>query len=115
MKHIRLTKTICLSTLTLLLSSAVVQAENVKTPSHYPEFSWDTVPLYAHCSYDPAFFKPEHYDFLAKNFKLVAFTAGMKEKIEEGIATGAAEVKKRNPDVKVLFYFAGDIIHFCKT
>jgi hypothetical protein len=97
--------------LIVLFNSGVAQAEEAKTPQAYPEFSWDTVPVYAHCSYDPEFFKPEHYDFLAKHFKLVAFTAGMKEKIETGIAAGAAEVKKRNPNVKVLFYFAGDILH----
>ena len=100
-----------MSILALLRFSGSVWAGETETPKGYPEFSWDTVPVYAHCSYDPEFFKPEHYDFLAKHFKLVAFTAGMKEKIETGIATGAAEIKKRNPDVKVLFYFAGDILH----
>ncbi|MFO1436893.1 MAG: putative glycoside hydrolase [Verrucomicrobiaceae bacterium] len=77
----------------------------------YPAFSWDRVPVYAHFGYDPAL-KPEQYDFLAKHFSLVSFAAGsMREEVEKGIAKGAAEIKKRNPSVKVLFYFAGDILH----
>ena len=77
----------------------------------YPAFSWDRVPVYAHFGYDPAL-KPEQYDFLAKHFSLVSFAAGgMRAEVEKGIAKGAAEIKKRNPSVKVLFYFAGDILH----
>jgi len=100
-----------LSMLTLLHGSGVIRADEGTAPTGYPEFSWDTVPLYGHCAYSPEFFKPEHYDFMAKHFKLITFTAGMREEIETGIAAAAAEVKKRDPDVKVLFYFAGDILH----
>ena len=77
----------------------------------FPEFSWNHVPVYAHCSADPEFFKPEHYDFLAKHFAFVTFAAGMKENAETGMAQAAAEVKKRNPAVKVLFYFTGSGPH----
>ena len=77
----------------------------------YPAFSWDRVPVYAHFGYDPNL-TPEQYDFLAKHFSLVSFAAGsVREDVEKGIAKGAAEIKKRNPSVKVLFYFAGDILH----
>lgn len=77
----------------------------------YPVFSWDRVPVYAHFGYDPKL-TPEQYDFLAKRFPLVTFAAGnVREEAEKGIAAGAAEIKKRNPSVKVLFYFAGDILH----
>lgn len=77
----------------------------------YPAFSWERVPVYAHFGYDPNL-KPEQYDFLAKHFSLVTFAAGsLRKEVEKGIATGAAEIKKRNPSVKVLFYFAGDILH----
>ncbi len=77
----------------------------------FPKFSWDRVPVYAHFGYDPNL-TPEQYDFLAKRFPLVTFAAGnVRTEAEKGIAAGAAEIKKRNPSVKVLFYFAGDILH----
>jgi hypothetical protein len=77
----------------------------------YPTFSWDRVPVYAHFGYAPNL-KPEQYDFLAEHFSLVTFSAGnVRAEAEKGIAAGAAEIKKRNPSVKVLFYFAGDILH----
>ena len=69
------------------------------------------MPVYAHFGYDPDL-TSEQYDFLAKRFSLVTFAAGtVRKEAEKGIAAGAAEIKKRNPSVKVLFYFAGDILH----
>jgi hypothetical protein len=77
----------------------------------FPKFSWDHVPVYAHFGYDPNL-TPEQYDFVAKHFPLVTFAAGrVRQDVEKGIAAGAAEIKKRNPSVKVLFYFAGDTPH----
>ena len=76
-----------------------------------PAFSWEHVPLYAHFGYD-ANLRPEQYDFLAKHFSLVTLAAGrVHEHAERGIATGATEIKKRNPTVKVLFYWPANIPH----
>ena len=69
---------LCLSMFTILHGSGVIRAEEGTAPTGYPEFSWDTVPLYGHCAYSPEFFTPEHYDFMARRFKLVTFTAGMR-------------------------------------
>lgn len=91
----------------LLLSSPVV----ARAGDGRPEFSWEHVPLYAHFGYDPKL-KPEQYDFLAKHFTFVALAAGhLHEHAERGIASGAAEIKKRNPAVKVLFYWPANIPH----
>lgn len=87
------------------------QCATARAADGYPDFSWDRVPVYAHFGYDPNL-TPQQYDFLAEHFSLVTFAAGnVREDAEKGIATGAAEIKKRNPSVKVLFYFAGDILH----
>ena len=99
---------------TLLALSIVLLAAHgttARAADGYPAFSWDRVPVYAHFGYDPNL-TPEQYDFLAKHFPLVTFAAGnLRKDVEKGIAAGAAEIKKRNPSVKVLFYFAGDILH----
>lgn len=91
----------------LLLSTPAL----LRAGDGFPAFNWDRVPLYAHFGYDPAF-KPEQYDFMANHFSLVTISAGrVHEQAERGIATGAAEIKKRNPAVKVLFYWPVNIPH----
>ena len=74
-----------------------------------PEFSWDRVPLYAHFGIGQGL-KPEQYDFLAENFMLIGLTAGRggTDSAEEYTAAAAAELKQRNPKMKVLFYWASD-------
>ena len=77
----------------------------------FPDFSWDRVPLYAHFGYDTNL-TPAQFDFVAKHFPLVTFAAGrIRENVEKEFAVGAAELKKRNPAIKVLFYFPGDTPH----
>lgn len=94
----------------LVVSLSVVSSW-VHAADGFPQFSWDRVPVYAHFGYDPDL-TPEQYDFLAKRFSFVTFAAGgVRAEAEKGIAAGASEIKKRNPSVKVLFYFAGDILH----
>ena len=94
-----------------LVVSLSVLSSWVHADDRYPKFSWDRVPVYAHFGYDPNL-TPEQYDFLAKRFSFVTFAAGgVRAEAEKGIAAGAAEIKNRNPSVKVLFYFAGDILH----
>lgn len=78
----------------------------------YPPFSWDKVPLYAHFGISTGV-KPEDYDFLAKHYDFIAITAGRKvgddyTSAELYTAEAAREIKKRNPDATVLFYWATD-------
>ncbi len=82
----------------------------------YPEFSWDTVPLYAHVGLGKGL-ADEEYKFLGEHFQLIAFTGGAMDKeyrsgdslsFETIAAQGAKRVKSHNPKAKVLFYWAGD-------
>ncbi|MEY4384978.1 MAG: hypothetical protein RLY20_261 [Verrucomicrobiota bacterium] len=85
-------------------------ASSLRADDRLPKFTWDRVPVYAHFGYDPAL-TPQQYDFLAKHFSFVTFAAGSVKDAEKNIAAAAAEIKKRNPSAKVLFYFAADIPH----
>lgn len=97
--------------LSLLLTLLFVPFVTLRAADRLPAFSWDRVPLYAHFGYDTNL-TPAQFDFVAKNFPLVTFAAGsIRANVEKEFAAGAAELKKRNPSVKVLFYFAGDILH----
>jgi len=99
------------SKLTLLATLLLAPLSSLHAADGLPKFTWDHVPLYAHFGYDPDL-KPEQYDFLAKHFSMVGFAAGrLREKVEDGLKSGAAEIKKRNPEAKVLFYWAADIPH----
>ena len=98
-------------TLILLVAVLLAPLPALRAAEGLPAFSWDHVPLYAHFGFD-ANLRPEQYDFLARRFSLVTFAAGrVHENAEHGIATGAAEIKKRNPTVKVLFYWPANIPH----
>lgn len=98
-------------TLILLTTLLLTPLNLLPADDQFPKFTWDRVPVYAHFGYDPNL-TPEQYDFLARHFSLVTFAAGsVRQEVEKGIASGAAEIKKRNPSVKVLCYFAGDILH----
>jgi len=97
--------------LTLFAALLFAPIASMRAADGFPAFSWEHVPLYAHFGYD-ANLRPEQYDFLAKHFTLITFAAGRnREGVERGIASGASEIKKRNPAVKVLFYWAADIPH----
>ena len=54
--------------------------------------------------------EPQQYDFLAENFSIIGLTAGRNRSssAELQTAAAAAELKQRNPEVKVLFYWASD-------
>jgi hypothetical protein len=76
----------------------------------YPHFSWDRVPLYAHLGIGDGL-EPDQINFLADRFKLIAFTGGRitRGSLEQNIAAAARAIKERNPQAKVLFYWASDI------
>lgn len=75
----------------------------------FPKFSWEKIPLYAHLGIGEGL-KQEQYDYLAGRFDLIAFTGGRTDtSVEKTIAAGAAAIKQRNPQAKVLFYWASDM------
>ena len=92
-------------TATLLLAAAPVLRAN----DALPLFSWDRVPVYAHVAKASGDFTPEELDFLAEHFDFITIEKGQAARkygnTEEGFAAAAREIKKRNPDAKVLFYW----------
>ncbi|MFC7337909.1 putative glycoside hydrolase [Haloferula chungangensis] len=80
---------------------------------HPVPFSWDTVPVYAHLANMSEDFTPEQHDFLAENFDLIAIEKGHAKRkhgsTEKGFAIAVKEIKKRNPQAKVLFYWNSTI------
>ncbi|WP_297028953.1 putative glycoside hydrolase [Thermogutta sp.] len=75
----------------------------------FPLFSWDRVPVYAHVGKASDDFTPEQLDFLAKHFNFITIEKDQAShkhgSTEKGFAVAAREIKKRNPNAKVLFYW----------
>jgi hypothetical protein len=71
----------------------------------YPEFSWDTMPLYMHVWKRTSYSKDE-IEFLAKHPLITLEKAqGSKEgTIQEGTLKAAREIKNINPNAKILYY-----------
>lgn len=81
-------------------------------PEGAPKFSWDRVPLNAHFGVSTGL-TAEEYDFLAKTFDFITITAGQPKgkaytSAELYTADAAKEIKQRNPDACVIFYWASD-------
>ncbi|MEO6784717.1 MAG: hypothetical protein ABI318_01185, partial [Chthoniobacteraceae bacterium] len=72
-------------------------------------FSWEHLPLYAHVGKSSDDFTPEQLDFLAKHFDFIAIEKSQalrkRGSTEAGIAEAARQIKQRNPNAKVLFYW----------
>jgi hypothetical protein len=75
-------------------------------PNHYPEFSWDRLPLYTHVR-KVAAFTPEELNYLA-TFPLITFekTTGAHTygSTDAGTIAAAKAVKAINPKSRILFY-----------
>lgn len=80
---------------------------------HYPEFSWDTLPLYMHIRKSEAFTEKE-IEFIAK-FPLITFEKSNGHRtygsIEKGTLITARAVKKKNPNACILYY-RNVIVHY---
>ncbi len=65
--------------------------------------------MYAHVGKASDDFTPQELDFLAKHFDFITIEKGQAAQkhgnTEEGFAAAAREIKQRNPDAKVLFYW----------
>jgi len=81
----------------------------------FPPFSWDRVPVYAHVAKASDDFTPEELDFLAEHFNFITIEKGQAVRkygnTEEGFAAAAEEIKRRNPNAKVLFYWNASLDH----
>ena len=100
----KLPSTFVLTAPLLFVAAATLQADDV-----LPPFSWDRVPVYAHVGKTSDDFTSEQLDFLAKHFDFITIEkhqASHKHgSTEEGFVVAAREIKKRNPNAKVLFYW----------
>lgn len=80
---------------------------------HYPEFSWDSLPLYMHIRKSDAYTGAE-INFIAK-FPLVTFEKANGNKsygsVEKGTLIAARAVKKANPKSCILYY-RNVIVHY---
>lgn len=100
-------KLIILSLMAVFMGNCNAQ-ERAVVPEHknFPEFSWDTMPLYMHVRKNTVF-TPEEIRFLAK-YPLITFekTTGSTTfgSTEKGTIEAAKAVKKMNPKAKILYY-----------
>lgn len=79
-----------------------------KTNSAYPDFSWDTVPVYIHYGNSNGY-TDEAIEFIAShsNFVCMEKTQGVNSQgsVEKGQIHDAKRLKAANPDIKILFYW----------
>lgn len=86
------------------------EKQDVDTIPSSLKFSWDRVPLYAHFGVGGGL-KPTEYDFLAKNFSFITLTYGkgtLEGSAETHLTMAASELRKRNKDLTLLYYWASD-------
>ncbi len=99
-----------------LSSSSMRKVEDDPAFAHYPEFSWEKVPLYMHMRKSTAF-NPEELEYLA-GFPLVSVekTTGASTygSSEAGAIAAAQGIKAINPDSKVLYY-RNVLVHYQNT
>ena len=77
--------------------------------NHYPAFSWETVPVAFHFGKNSALMTEEEARFVASKSNFVCLEKGHAVEqfgnTEEGIEKEAQQLKKYNPDIKVIFYW----------
>ncbi len=97
---------VLLKPMLLSLSPLAMGDPSTATPSRYPRFSWDHVPLYMHIRKDVAY-TPEELRFIAR-FPLITFEKANGHKsfgsVEKGTLAAARAIKKLNPHTKILYY-----------
>ncbi|MGB7347771.1 MAG: putative glycoside hydrolase [Pirellulaceae bacterium] len=80
-----------------------------QTPSHYPEFSWDKVPIAFHFGKSAGLMTKEEAEFVALRSNFICLEKGHAIKqfgnTESGIENEAQRLKKINPKMKVVFYW----------
>jgi hypothetical protein len=77
----------------------------VKTVGRLPEFSWDTMPLYMHV-WKRTSYTEDEINYLAK-YPLITLEKAQGTStgtVQEGTLKAASEIKKINPNTKILYY-----------
>uniref|UniRef100_UPI0039658D1D Glycoside-hydrolase family GH114 TIM-barrel domain-containing protein n=1 Tax=Stieleria marina TaxID=1930275 RepID=UPI0039658D1D len=77
--------------------------------SHYPEFSWDTVPIAFHFGKSQGLLTKEEAEFVATRSNFICLEKGHATRThgttEAGIEAEARQLKNLNPKMKVIFYW----------
>ena len=77
--------------------------------AHYPEFSWDTVPIAFHFGKSAGIMTKEEAEFVATRSNFICLEKGHGVETfgstEAGIEAEARQLKKLNPKMKVIFYW----------
>lgn len=91
----------------LLASIKPVDAQGRAT--HYPAFSWETVPVGFHFGKSESLMTAEEAQFVASHASFIclekAHASGQFKHTEDGIEQEAQQLKKINPALKVIFYW----------
>jgi len=111
--NIRVLFQLCLLLFTLATLPSCNSEPESFNDDGYPSFSWDKVSLYSHVGIGKGL-ETDQYNFLADHFDLICLSGGIlrrdsPDSIETNITEGALTIKKRNPDAKVLMYWASDL------
>lgn len=98
-----------LTILTALWMASQTALAVAASPEELTGFSWDRVPVYVHFGKRWADMTTPELDFLTQHYGLVTLEkshgAAVHGSTEAGICATAKELKRRNPRMKVLFYF----------
>jgi len=93
----------------LRAADALQSEQSAATTTSLPGFNWDRVPLYLHFGKRTSDLTDAEIVFIANRSRLVTLEKGHGAAVhgstEKGIASTARRIKRRNPEVKVLFYF----------
>lgn len=85
------------------------QCVSAQERDHYPQFSWDKVPVAFHFGKSGALLTPEEAEFVASRSHFICLEKGHGSKqfkhTEDAIEQEAKQLKKLNPDMKVIFYW----------
>lgn len=95
--------------LLLLALSPLLASPCQAGDAHYPEFSWDTVPIAFHFGKDDGIMTREEAKFVAARSNFICLEKGHGDdafgSTEAGIEAEARQLKQLNPKMKVIFYW----------
>ena len=95
----------------LLAAPGVIAQPPAKTTdiAHYPDFSWDTVPVGFHFGKDGSLLTKAEAKLVASRASFICLekghAVGQFRHTEDGIQNEARQLKALNPNIKVIFYW----------
>ncbi len=93
----------------LVIGFRITSANTHQRPARYPKFSWDKVPVAFHFGKSDSLMTEVEARFVASRSNFICLEKGHAVKqfgdTETGIEKEARQLKKLNPDMKVIFYW----------